>query len=281
MDHDRTYHQAPPPQPSADQDRLPGIRHVIAVGSGKGGVGKSTVTVNLALALQQIGGRVGLVDADVLGPSIPGMLGLPTDQPPAATPDGKIVPRGSPRPEGDIDGHAHRGRQPGHLARTDGEQVPADVRRLRAVGTAGLLDPRPPARDRRHPADAGPEPPAVRRGHRHDAAGREPQDRPPRVADVRDGARPHPRHHREHEHVHLPALREGHGRLPPRRRRADEPAARRPVPRVRFLSTPTSSPAGTRGVRSSSTSRTRFRPRPTWRSPRSSLAGSRDSQQRC
>ena len=77
---------------SAGPDRLPGIRHVIAVGSGKGGVGKSTVAVHLALALQQVGGRVGLVDADVLGPSIPGMLGLPTNQPPLATPDGKIVP---------------------------------------------------------------------------------------------------------------------------------------------------------------------------------------------
>jgi ATP-binding protein involved in chromosome partitioning len=63
---------------SAGPDRLPGIRHIIAVGSGKGGVGKSTVAVHLALALQQVGGRVGLVDADVLGPSIPGMLGLPS-----------------------------------------------------------------------------------------------------------------------------------------------------------------------------------------------------------
>ncbi len=80
------------PHPAADQDKLPGIRHLIAVGSGKGGVGKSTVAVNLALAFQHAGGRVGLVDADVLGPSIPGMLGLPTDQPPEAAPDGKAVP---------------------------------------------------------------------------------------------------------------------------------------------------------------------------------------------
>ena len=79
-------------QPSTGPDKLPGIRHIIAVGSGKGGVGKSTVSVNLAFALQQIGGRIGIVDADVLGPSIPGMLGLPTGQPPAMTPDGKIVP---------------------------------------------------------------------------------------------------------------------------------------------------------------------------------------------
>jgi ATP-binding protein involved in chromosome partitioning len=79
-------------QASAGPEKLPGILHVIAVGSGKGGVGKSTVSVNLAFALQQIGGSIGIMDADILGPSIPGMLGIPAGQPPTTTPDGKIVP---------------------------------------------------------------------------------------------------------------------------------------------------------------------------------------------
>ena len=78
--------------PTPHQDRLPGIRHLVAVGSGKGGVGKSTVAVHLAVALHQAGYSVGLVDADVLGPSIPVMLGLPTGEPPEVAEDGRIIP---------------------------------------------------------------------------------------------------------------------------------------------------------------------------------------------
>jgi ATP-binding protein involved in chromosome partitioning len=55
---------------------LPGVRHVIAVGAGKGGVGKSTVAVNLAIGLARAGARAGLLDGDIYGPSIPTMLGL-------------------------------------------------------------------------------------------------------------------------------------------------------------------------------------------------------------
>jgi ATP-binding protein involved in chromosome partitioning len=64
-----------PKDPSADRKAIPGVGHVLAVGSGKGGVGKSTVSANLAIALAQTGARVGLLDADVYGPNLPRMLG--------------------------------------------------------------------------------------------------------------------------------------------------------------------------------------------------------------
>ena len=70
--------------------RIPGVRHVIAVASGKGGVGKSTVAANLSVALQQARTRVGLCDCDIYGPSIAMMFG--TRERPTATEENKIVP---------------------------------------------------------------------------------------------------------------------------------------------------------------------------------------------
>ena len=69
---------------------LPNVKNVIAVGSGKGGVGKSTVSVNLAVALAQAGAKVGLLDADITGPNIPMMLGV--NGQPKASENNKITP---------------------------------------------------------------------------------------------------------------------------------------------------------------------------------------------
>jgi ATP-binding protein involved in chromosome partitioning len=73
------------PQPGGEQPKPPiqGVRKLIAVGSGKGGVGKTTVSVNMAIALSQLGHRVGLLDADVYGPNVPLMMGI-RDVPTAA-----------------------------------------------------------------------------------------------------------------------------------------------------------------------------------------------------
>jgi len=76
-----------PAEPQGPQ-KIPGIAKIIAVASGKGGVGKSTVSANLACALAQAGKRVGLLDADVYGPSQPRMLGV-SGRP--ASPDGKTI----------------------------------------------------------------------------------------------------------------------------------------------------------------------------------------------
>ncbi len=67
----------PPPETPGNQTLIPGVRNLIAIGSNKGGVGKSTVAVNLAVALAQTGARVGLIDADITGPNLPRMFGLP------------------------------------------------------------------------------------------------------------------------------------------------------------------------------------------------------------
>jgi len=79
-------------QPQAPQgpQPLPGVAHVVAVGSGKGGVGKTTVAVNLAVALARLGHRVGLIDADIYGPNVPMMMGA-TRQP-SIVGDNRIEP---------------------------------------------------------------------------------------------------------------------------------------------------------------------------------------------
>ncbi len=71
---------------------IPGVKKIIAVASGKGGVGKSTTAVNLALALSAEGQKVGLLDADIYGPSVPTMLGVPADHRPDVIDEKRLAP---------------------------------------------------------------------------------------------------------------------------------------------------------------------------------------------
>ena len=80
---------ASPGNEAAQDAVLPGVKHIIAVASGKGGVGKSTVSANVSVALAQTGTKVGLMDADIYGPNIPMMMGVP--EPPEKEGD-KIKP---------------------------------------------------------------------------------------------------------------------------------------------------------------------------------------------
>ncbi len=75
--------------PEHGRPPVPGVKNVIAVGAGKGGVGKTTVAVNMAVALSQAGSRVGILDADIYGPNVPLMFGLQTE---LATDGKRIVP---------------------------------------------------------------------------------------------------------------------------------------------------------------------------------------------
>ena len=193
--HDHQHAPGASSQASAGPEKLPGIRHVIAVGSGKGGVGKSTVSVNLSFALQQIGGRIGLVDADILGPSIPGMLGLPVGELPTTTPDGKIVP---------VDRHNLKVMSMGMLT---GDDAPAVLRGpmvgkyfhmfIRGVQWGHLdyliLDLPPGTGDTQLTlAQSYPLSGAIIVTTPQDV---ESEDRPAWFANVRDRACPHPRHH--------------------------------------------------------------------------------------
>jgi len=79
-----------PPGPGITKEPIAGVKYLVAVASGKGGVGKTTVAVNLAIALKNMGAKVGLLDADVYGPNVPLMLG--TSEQPRALDERTIIP---------------------------------------------------------------------------------------------------------------------------------------------------------------------------------------------
>jgi ATP-binding protein involved in chromosome partitioning len=118
---------------SLPQGALAQVSNVICIGSGKGGVGKSTLTANLAAALAGEGKRVGVLDADVWGYSIPRMYGLGST---AGVGGAQDHPAGGARREGDVDRLLRRGGRGGGVARADAAQGAHAVPAGRRLGRA-------------------------------------------------------------------------------------------------------------------------------------------------
>ena len=153
---------APTPVPA------PNLGRIIAVSSGKGGVGKSTVAVNVAVALARGGARVGLMDADIYGPNMPRMMGV--NEPPMVINE-RIVPLEAHGVKMISIGLLDRSRSAGDLARPDHHENHNTVSARRRLGPARLFHRRHAARHRRRAALARAGDAGLRRDHRDDAAG--------------------------------------------------------------------------------------------------------------
>jgi ATP-binding protein involved in chromosome partitioning len=129
------------PQPAAGSEKLPRIHHIVAVGQRQGrrrkihAVRQSGARVAAARGARRAGRR------RCFWPQYPRYARHPNRSAAGANPGRQDDPGGAARSEGGVDGHAHRRRQPGRLARADGGQIPEDVRRRCAMGTAGDLPP--------------------------------------------------------------------------------------------------------------------------------------------
>ena len=205
---------------TADAARAPlaGVKNVIAVGAGKGGVGKTTVAVNLAIALAKCGGRVGMIDGDIYGPNVPIMLGMQAQ----LTTDGKkIVP---------AERYGLSVVSMGFLAQDDaaviwrGPMLHGIIQQFfsrRSMGRAGLSR-------RRHAAWYGrrgtePEPDCScrgrdRRDHAPDSVGRR---QPTGHSHVPKAQHSYAGRDREHEPLRLPTVQQRERHLRQGRRRAD------------------------------------------------------------
>ena len=208
------------------RQEIPGVKNTVAVSAGKGGVGKTTVSVNVAIALAQAGARVGLLDADIYGPNVPIMMGL-RDQPQAAE-SGKMLPLAAFGIEVISFGTILK---PGQPVMWRGPMLAKAMREFLYEVEWGPLDylviDLPPGT-----GDVADQPrpvhPAHRCGHRDHPAGRLHRRREPGHPDVHPAPPARPRGGREHERLHLPPLRGAHRRLRvgrrPRARRAQRPA---------------------------------------------------------
>jgi hypothetical protein len=204
------------PQPGHGKDNLiPGVKYVIAVSSGKGGVGKSTVSVNLAVALALTGAKVGLLDADIYGPNIPMMMGV--TKPPEQK-DGKIAPAES---------HGVKLISMGFFVPEDtavvwrGPMVHTAIQQLfRDVLWGELLAHRSAPWNRRRAAHPHPIGPADRRRHRYDTTRSRVARCPQRHDDVPKGECTAPRYCGEHELLSLRPLRRADRNIFVRRRGA-------------------------------------------------------------
>ena len=192
-------------QPRQAEQLLPGVKNIIAVASGKGGVGKSTVSVNLAVALAQAGAEVGLLDADITGPNIPMMLGV--EGQPKASPNNKITP---------LERHGVKTISiqffvpEGQPIVWRGPLVGGAIQQFLRDVDWGELDylviDLPPGTSDAQLTLAQAVPICWGRA-RHDAAGGQPQRRHQGPRDVPTHERAGPRRRREHDRLRLPALR--------------------------------------------------------------------------
>ena len=219
---------------------VPGVKNIIAVASGKGGVGKSTTAVNLALALAAEGAQVGVLDADIYGPSQPMMLGI------AGRPESKDGKTLEP-----LEAFGLQAMSIGFLIDMDtpmvwrGPMVTQALEQLLKDTNWRDLDylivDMPPGTGDIQ-LTLSQKVPVTGVGDRHHAAGHRAARRPQGPQDVREGQRADHRHRREHEHARLLELRPRRGDLRRGRRGADVhgiqravpgwPAARHPNPRT-------------------------------------------------